>query len=121
MSTLAFSKTNIVVPYSLANLLVTVPALYDFSKYGPVSSSSFSLSCVSSVNYSDPTCALNVALGPPVAPNTCSAGCVAGGGLTYDPGNHTLADFCLHDATSPAISCASTEISGVFQIICACE
>jgi type II secretory pathway pseudopilin PulG len=80
-----------------------------------------SLSCVSGVSYSDPSCALNIALGPPVAPNTCSLGCAAGGGLTYDPGYHAAVDFCLYDDTSPAIDCAATEISGSFRIICACE
>lgn len=83
-----------------------------------------SLSCVSGVSYSDPTCSLNIALGTYGAGN-CSGGtaCINGTGLglAYSPANHISADACIYDSGSPAYDCAVADDSAAYKLICACQ
>lgn len=84
-----------------------------------------SLSCVSGVSYSDPTCSLNIALGA-YPPGTCTGGtaCVNanGSGVSYSPANHVSVDACLYDTESPTYNCATVPNSGgSYKLICACE
>jgi hypothetical protein len=81
-----------------------------------------SLSCVSSVNYSDLTCSLNVALGT-FGGGNCSVGCsdTTGVFLDYSPSNLTSSDVCLTNNNNPAYTCATPEPTGAFKMICACE
>ncbi len=84
-----------------------------------------SLTCVSGVSYSDPTCSLNIALGS-YPPGTCTGGaaCVNadGSGVSYSPANHVSVDACLYDTESPTYNCATVPNSGgSYKLICACE